>query len=256
MIEVILIALAIALVVNLVLFLFAYQLRSDKLTDISYAISFFEIDLAGLFYAHKRTAFSYFLFALVTVWAFRIGYFLYLRVMKAGKDRRFDKIRQNFTDFGKFWVGQAITAWILMLPVVLAEYKGGKANLLVYIGAIIWLLGFITEFVADYQKFKFKQSNDNSNKWISTGLWRYSRHPNYFGEILIWLGIYVFCFSSLSIVLRVICLGSPVLITLLLVYVSGIPILEKSADKKWGDIKEYKAYKTRTSVLIPRIVSK
>lgn len=245
------IALASSLAINLVLFLVAFRLQSDKLTDISYALSFLTIAIASFLYARNYDLFSWIIFVLPAVWAVRIGSFLLMRVLKVGKDRRFDDLRTNFVRFGKFWLGQAITAWILMIPVTLALYRGGKVSFSLISGIIIWLGGLLIETVADYQKFAFKLDKKNDGQWIQEGLWKYARHPNYFGEILVWCGIYVACFASLSIIEKLIGLASPVLISLVLLFVSGVPLLEKSADQRWGELKEYKDYKRRSRLLIP-----
>jgi steroid 5-alpha reductase family enzyme len=252
MLVVIFLSLALALSINLIMFLVAFQYRSDKLTDISYAVSFISLDIMALYGGKAYNKFSIILFLLVILWAVRIGSFLLYRILKVGKDKRFDQLRDSFVGFGKFWLGQAITAWVLMLPVTISLYKG-YANLraLIYIGVVIWLIGLIIETAADTQKIKFKNNPKNKDKWINNGIWSYSRHPNYFGEIAIWAGIYVYAFPALSYPQRLICLASPLLITLVLRYVSGVPILEKSADKKWGKDSAYKSYKSRTNLIIP-----
>lgn len=247
----ILLSLAGSLAVNALLFLVAFRLKSDKLTDISYALSFLVLDVIALLYAADHNPFSWLLFALVAVWAVRIGGFLLVRVLKIGKDRRFDGIRESFMRFGRFWLGQAITAWVLMLPVILGQYRGGDLTLLSYAGLIVWLTGLLIEAAADYQKFIFKQDASNQGRWIQTGVWRYSRHPNYFGEILVWIGIYIYSFAALDGLERVIGLASPVLILLVLLFVSGVPILEKSADKRWGKLEDYQRYKKSTRLLVP-----
>ena len=212
MLTVILVSLAGALAINLLLFPVAYKLRSDKLTDISYAISFLTVDIIGLSYAKEHNPFSWLLFAMVAIWAVRIGGFLLYRVLKVGKDRRFDGMRENFIKFGKFWLGQALTAWVLMLPVVMAQYKGGSMGALAYAGLVLWLAGLAIEALADYQKFAFKQDPSNEGKWIENGVWRYSRHPNYFGEILVWASMYIYTLIALDGIQKVIGLASPVLI--------------------------------------------
>lgn len=174
-----------------------------------------------------------------------------MRIMKVGKDRRFDDIRDHFVRFGKFWVAQAVTSWILMIPVIIAQYRGDEISLLAWIGLIIWLVGLIIESLADAQKFAFKQDLSNKNKWIESGVWKYSRHPNYFGEISVWVGIYIYSFSALMGLERLIGLASPLLITAVLMFVSGVPILEKNADNRWGKLSAYKAYKARTRLILP-----
>lgn len=243
--------LGIVLGLNIMLFLVAYGLRSDKLTDISYALSFLALDIAIIYKSNRHYSYGLILFLMVALWAIRIGGFLLIRVLRVGKDRRFDDMRDSFTRFGKFWIGQAVTAWILMLPVALAQYRGGKLTTLALLGLIVWALGLIIEAIADYQKYVFKQSSDNKNKWIQTGIWKYARHPNYLGEILTWVGIYIYCFEALNLAEKILGLSSPGLIAALLLFVSGVPLLEKSADKRWGTLPEYQAYKARTRLLIP-----
>jgi steroid 5-alpha reductase family enzyme len=250
MTHVILVSLAAALGINAVLFLIAFKLASDKLTDISYAISFLTLDIIALCYAGRLDAYSIVLFLLAAIWSVRIGAFLLMRVLAVGKDRRFDGMRESFIRFGKFWLGQAVTAWVLMLPVTIAQYKGGTIGVLSVLGVAVWAGGLVIEAAADYQKFAFKRSGSDGT-WIQSGLWKYARHPNYFGEITVWAGIYIYTFSALDGIERLIGLSSPLLITAVLLFVSGVPILEKNADKRWGKNKEYQDYKARTRLLVP-----
>lgn len=251
MLSTIFLYLLIVLGINIALFLVAYRFKSDKLTDISYALSFLALDVAIIFDTKRLSTYGFILFLMVALWAVRIGGFLLIRVLHVGKDRRFDDMRGSFTRFGKFWVGQALTAWILMLPVALAQYRGGKVTTLAFVGLVVWSLGLIIEAAADYQKYAFKQLPDNKNQWIQSGLWKYARHPNYLGEILTWVGIYIYCVGTLSLAEKILGLSSPGLITALLLFVSGVPLLEKSANKRWGTLPEYQAYKAKTRLLIP-----
>ena len=163
-------------------------------------------------------------------------------------------MRSNFKAFGRFWVLQAVTVWVVMLPVVLTLFKANESALfgkLSAIGVLVWALGLSIETVADLQKFEFSAEPKNAGKWIETGLWQYARHPNYFGEILVWIGVYIFTLSVLSGWEVIIAAVSPLFITVLLLKVSGVPILEKSADKRWGKQPAYQAYKKRTNVIVP-----
>ncbi|KAG5684442.1 hypothetical protein PVAND_013676 [Polypedilum vanderplanki] len=117
-------------------------------------------------------------------------------------------------------------------------------------GFLLWIAGFIFETVADYQKFTFRSLPENKGNFMSSGLWAYSRHPNYFGEILLWLGVAISSFSgskSYSVFI------SPIFVALLLIFVSGIPALEKKADQLYANNEEYQLYKKNTPVLIPFI---
>jgi steroid 5-alpha reductase family enzyme len=244
-------ALIISLAINLLMFFIAFRLNSDKLTDASYAISF--IALAVFVLIKSSSINNYVLLGslMVIIWAIRIGGFLLYRVIKAGKDKRFDEIRDSFINFGKFWLGQALTVWILTLPLITSAKSTKPLGLLSIIGILVWLVGLLIEAAADNQKRIFKNKSKTIHEWIDEGLWHYSRHPNYFGEILVWFGIYIYSFNHLDSLGKLIGLVSPVFIFLLLRFISGIPILEKSADKKWGKDPAYKTYKKQTNLLIP-----
>ena len=138
-----------------------------------------------------------------------------------------------------------------MIPYILMVQVSSTIDSLVIAGCAVWLIGFLTEATADFQKFNFSSKPSNKNKWIEQGVWKYSRHPNYFGEILVWVGTYIIASQSLSAGYATLALISPLFITTLLLFVSGIPILEKSADKRWGNDKKYRSYKRATSILIP-----
>jgi steroid 5-alpha reductase family enzyme len=250
MLEILLSFLVISLLFNITLFLVAYKLQSDKLTDASYALTFLIIAIVA-YSLNEKTLYTTTILLMVIVWAIRIGGFLLQRVIKAGKDSRFDSMRSNFFKFGQFWLLQGVTVWVLMSSVVLAIYSNSNQfNFLALVGLVVFILGLTIETIADLQKSRFHNNLKNKGKWIDYGLWRYSRHPNYFGEILVWIGFYIYAVQSLELCSAVVALISPIFISLLLIFVSGIPLLEKSADKKWGSNKEYLNYKRRTSILI------
>ncbi len=246
-------ALVVSLLINTFIFLLAFKRKTDKLTDISYAVSFIALATYGLLKGGTNS-FKMALVAMVTIWAVRLGGFLLIRIWDKGRDQRFDSIRGNFKAFGRFWLLQAMTVWVVMLPVLLALFKANDIAVfgkLAAIGALLWVLGLSIETMADLQKYEFSSEPANKDRWIETGLWRYSRHPNYFGEILLWIGVYIFTVSALSggeIILGAV---GPLFIALLLLRVSGVPILEKSADKRWGEHEAYQSYKKRTNALNP-----
>jgi len=223
---------------NILMFLPAFIFKTDKLTDMSYSLTF--IFLATYLFISKPSSLGMtLLFLMVLIWALRLGIFLFIRIHKQKKDDRFDSMRNSFFKFLRFWLLQGFAAWIIILPLILFQEK------FYVIGLIIWLIGLIIESVADYQKYSFKNKATNKNKYINTGLWAYSRHPNYFGEMLCWIGLFVFSGTWLLGIL------SPLFIIILLLFVSGIPLLEKKADEKWGHLDSYKKYKKETSLLIP-----
>lgn len=241
--------LLIALAFNLIMFVFAYLFKTDHLTDLSYALTFVFLISLG-FLTTNLSKIKLILFLMVLLWAFRLGIFLFIRIRRIKKDKRFDGIRENFLKFFGFWFFQGITVWIILLPSLMLLNSSAKISLLSWIGFAIWFLGLSIETFSDLQKYQFNKNNERG-KWISTGLWKYSRHPNYFGEIFCWLGVYLFSFSSLTSIQKIFAFNSPVFIAILLIFITGLPKLEKYADKKWGKLKEYKEYKRKTSILIP-----
>lgn len=242
--------LLISLVINIAMFLVAYKLRSDKLTDASYAVTFITLTLVA-FSGSLQSIGHVLLAVIVCIWAVRIGGFLLYRVSKVGKDRRFDGVREDFVQFGKFWLVQAVTVWALLLSVAMAFQQDIALTGVAVVGLLVWFAGFAIETIADIQKYRFHEELTNKGKWIESGIWKYSRHPNYFGEILVWIGVYVFVVQSLNLTQSLVALVSPIFIAVLLIFFSGIPPLEKSADKRWGNLKAYKDYKKSTSILIP-----
>jgi steroid 5-alpha reductase family enzyme len=246
-----LIALGVSLVINISLFLVAFRRKTDKLTDASYAISFIALGFYALAMG-PLTPYRFMLFAIVAVWAVRLGGFLLFRIWQTGKDGRFDQMRGSFWKFGKFWVSQGLSVWVILIPTLLAlRYEHAQLSLQALIGLLVWASGVAIEATADIQKYTFSTNPANKNKWIDQGIWHYSRHPNYFGEICVWAGTYLFAASVLSGAESIVGIVSPLFIAALLLFVSGIPILEKSADARWGKQAAYKAYKKRTSILIP-----
>ena len=246
----ILITLGVSILINLVMFFVAYNLRTDKLTDISYALTFVTLAFYGLINSNKSIS-AILLTVMICIWALRLGIYLLQRIRKIGKDNRFDDKRDNFLSFLGFWLLQGITVWVVMIPSNLFYIFNVKGiSLISIIGLFVWFVGLLIEGFSDYQKFLFKNDKKNKGKWIDIGLWKYSRHPNYFGEIMLWFGVYLFTLSGLSFNQGLIALIGPIYIAVLLIFVSGIPLLEKSSDKKWGENKKYQEYKKATSILI------
>lgn len=251
MIKNLLLLLGISLAINIVLFLIAFWKQSDKLTDFSYALSFASLVAAALVLDKNVGALQIILSCMVGLWALRLGTFLVIRVRKVGKDSRFDDRRADFIKFARFWIGQAVVAWVLLLPILLLVEVSTHITILSIIGIAIWLVGLVIETIADAQKYAFKQDPNNEGKWIDSGLWAKSRHPNYFGEITIWTGIFIATISSLNGWALVVAATSPLTIYFVLRYISGVPPLEKYADDKWGNDPAYQAYKSKTKLLLP-----
>ena len=186
---------------------------------------------------------------MVILWGLRLGSFLFIRINYSKKDKRFDGIRESFKKFLKFWSLQGVSVWIILIPFFL--FMRTESNSVFWVGLFVWLIGLLIESVADIQKFLFSLKDKNKGEFIKSGIWKYSRHPNYFGEILCWFGIYLFVFPSLNLIQLLIGLISPIYISSLLIFFTGIPKLEEYADKKWGDRDDYQEYKENTNKLIP-----
>ncbi len=191
---------------------------------------------------------------MVVIWALRLGTFLVRRIHKAGKDDRFDELKPSFLRFLNVWTIQGLWVTFTMAAALVAitTTKQVELDLFALIGFLIWIFGFSMEAVADLQKSRFNADPANKGKFIHTGLWSRSRHPNYFGEIVIWIGVAVIALPVLQ-GWQWVALISPIFVTLLLTKVSGVPLLEKKADEKWGGQPDYEAYKKHTPVLIPRL---
>jgi len=250
--------LLVSLAINGVFFIMAAFLRTDVFTDITYSLSF--IVLAVMLWASSsgRSPVQLFSIAAVILWGLRLGSYLFNRILHIKVDHRFDDKRDNFVRFGSFWLLQAITVWVVLLPVygIMSLDRIPDLELAFLLpGVLMFVLGLVIETAADLQKYRFKMKEENKGKFMSSGIWKYSRHPNYFGEMLVWWGIAlpgIVLFEGAAWLYFI----GPVFITLLLLFVSGIPLLEKSADRKWGTDPAYVRYKKTTSLLVPLPVRK
>jgi steroid 5-alpha reductase family enzyme len=237
-------------------FIPAYLAQSERYYDLVGSITY--ISTAGLALTVKTDPRSLLLFTLIAVWALRLGSFLFLRIRADGRDLRFDRIKPFFFRFLMTWTLQGL--WVLITAgAAFAAMTGsgqtgsGQAGLDTFAvaGTGLWLLGFAIEAVADAQKRRFRRDPANAGRFITSGLWAWSRHPNYFGEILLWIGIAVIAFPALE-GWQHLTLVSPLFVYLLLTRVSGVPALERIAEKRWGDDADFRDYRTSTPALFPR----
>ncbi len=242
---------AIALALNGAFFAFAAARKTDVVTDLSYSLTFALLAVVLPFTGAGETS-QLVASLLVLVWAVRLGVYLFRRILRMKVDHRFDDMRDKPLRFARFWLLQAITVAVVMLPVsyLLDRDSAPGFDAWMIVGALLWLTGLVIEAVADAQKSAFRAKDENRGRFVSTGLWHYSRHPNYFGEILVWWGIFLYAVPFLAGAAFAVVVG-PIFITLLLLFVSGIPLLERGADEKYGDDPAYRAYKRRTSILVP-----
>ena len=238
--------------IHLLIFVPSYYFQTEKFFDLTGTISYVSSVLFIFFKSNTVESFnlgSLALSSFIIIWSLRLGTFLFLRIKKAGKDRRFNEIKKSFSWF--FMTFSLSGMWVTICSICALT---GIANGIIIsgttiIGIIIFTIGFTIEIIADSQKTKFRAKDDNKDKFISIGLWKYSRHPNYLGEIILWLGISLISFSSLE-GFQYVTLISPIFTYLLLVNVSGINLLEKSGKKEWGHLESYKIYKKNTPRLI------
>jgi steroid 5-alpha reductase family enzyme len=243
-----------AFIVQWLAFVPAFLGRTERFFDLMGSVTYILVTLAAALLAPRIDASSILLSAVIVIWAARLGFFLFRRIRREGRDARFDEIRSSFARFLTAWTLQGL--WVTItasagLAAITSDHRealGWPAA----VGLLLWGLGFAIEVVADSQKRRFRASPENAGRFIQTGLWARSRHPNYFGEILLWIGVAVIAFPALGGWQRA-TLISPVFVILLLTRVSGVPLLEERADAKWGGQAEYEAYKEKTPVLVPTL---
>jgi steroid 5-alpha reductase family enzyme len=251
------ISVGLAFLIQWLVFIPSYLFQTEKIFDLTGSITYISVVGVALCYSRYSIdldARSILLAALVIIWALRLGTFLFGRIQKAGKDDRFDEIKPSFIRFLNVWTIQGLwitfTAAAALVGITTLTRK--DLDVFAIIGFLVWAFGFAFEVIADAQKSRFNANPVNKGKFIQTGLWSRSRHPNYLGEIVLWVGIAIIAIPVLQ-GWQWVAMISPLFVTLLLTRVSGIPLLEKKADKKWGGQEDYEAYKKNTPVLIPRL---
>ncbi|XP_042488162.1 uncharacterized protein LOC122068384 isoform X1 [Macadamia integrifolia] len=242
---------------QLLFFILTALLKFDKVTDFAGSTNFVIIAILTLVLKGTWHFRQIILTLFVVIWGLRLAGFLLMRILQWGEDRRFDEMRSNLGKLAIFWTFQAVWVWTVSLPVTVvnASDRNPSVQAVDIIGWILWSIGVIIEAIADQQKLVFKNSPNNRGKWCNVGVWKFSRHPNYFGEILLWWGIFAASAPVLKGAEWLVIVG-PIFLTMLLLFVSGIPLLEESADKKFGNMAEYKIYKRTTSplILLPPVV--
>ena len=237
-------------------FIPAFIFQTEKFFDLFGSLTYLTAILYTLHVTGSTRLSDFIIVGCIAVWAIRLGSFLFLRIHKAGEDRRFRTIKPNFTRFLMTWTlqGMWVSMCLLCVLTALSSFTGVIMNNLFFVGLVIYVLGLVIEIVADQQKTVFRREPKNKDKFITTGLWSLSRHPNYLGEILLWSGIAIMSVSSLQ-GLQYLTLISPLFVYILLVYISGIRLLENQAEKKWGHLDSYKEYVKNTPSLFFKIFS-
>ena len=245
---------AIAFVIQWGAFIPSYFARTEKYYDLIGSLTYTTVILVALIMTSRYDSQSILLAVLVLIWTFRLGFYLFRRILRTGKDKRFNEIKKSASRFFLAWTLQGL--WVSFTAAAalaaITHEKTVELGIVSIIGICVWVIGFSFEVIADLQKSKFAQNPANRDKFITVGLWSVSRHPNYFGEIVIWIGIAIIAFPSLQ-GWGYLTLISPIFVAMLITQISGVPLNERYADEKWGGQKDYEEYKKKTPVLIPKL---
>ena len=246
-------AVGLAFLIQWLAFIPAYLLQNEGFFDLTGSLTYISVTTIAVLLSPQVDGRSILLLALVVTWAARLGTYLFRRIRKVGKDARFDDIKPSFIRFLSTWTLQGLWVTFTLAAALAAITTTTRKGLGVFalLGFLVWAFGFAMEAVADWQKSRFRADPENKGQFIHTGLWARSRHPNYFGEIVLWIGVAIIALPVLR-GWQWATLISPVFVAVLLTRISGVPILEKRADEKWGGQEAYEAYKERTPVLIPQ----
>ena len=242
----------VAFLINWLVYIPSNLKQTEKYYDLTGSITYLSVTWLAVALSGSTDTRSILAAAMVSVWAARLGTFLFIRISQDGHDDRFDEIKIRPFRFFNAWTIQGL--WVLLTAAcalaIITSNEKQPLELFGYIGAVIWLIGFLLEVVADRQKRTFRRDSANQGRFINVGLWSWSRHPNYFGEMTIWFGMAVMALPILN-GWQYVCLISPIFVYLLLTKVSGIPLLQKKGLQKWGDDPAYQAYLANTSLLVP-----
>ncbi len=236
--------------IQILFFIPSYLLKTERLYDLVGSSTYIVLTTIAYLSVPNKSVTDTILFLFISIWGIRLGTYLFRRILRDNDDVRFEKAKKNFFWFLQYWIGQALWVSITSCAAVIAILKteSNSINNILILGVLIWVIGFTLEVIADLQKSKFKKKQNTNKTFISTGLWSKSRHPNYFGEITLWVGIYIISFSSFSDI-EFLTVISPIFVYILLTRMSGINMLEKIADERYGHLPEYIIYKEETPIL-------
>lgn len=243
-----------AFAVNWLVFIPSLIKQTEKFFDLTGSLTYVSVTVLALILGPNNEVTSWILAGLIFVWAGRLGSFLFRRIRAdGGVDGRFNRIRSNPVRLFETWTLQGLWVSLTALAAWTAITSADEApfGVLTIIGLVVWSIGFAIEVRADTEKSAFKKDPANHGRFISTGIWAWSRHPNYFGEITLWLGVALIALPAFD-GREFVALVSPAFVALLLIKISGIPALERRGLKRWGDEPAYQRYLKDVPVLIPR----
>ena len=233
------------------IFVHAWFSQTELFFDLIGGITFIGLMLVALWFSGTQDLRTLVIAGAIIAWALRLAPFLFFRTRNAGEDKRFRQIKTSFPTWLMVWTIQGswvfVTASCALAAVTSSIHK--PLGVFFYLGLLMWLGGFALEIIADRQKSFFRSQAGNEDRFIDTGLWSWSRHPNYFGEIVLWIGVALMSYPVLQ-GWQLVTLISPIYVIVLLTWISGARILEARADKKWADDPEYQSYKDRTPMMI------
>ena len=246
--------LIVAVLLQIIFFIPSFLLKTEKYYDLVGSLTYITTVSLAYFAVEDKTMIDSIIYFYVMVWALRLGIYLFRRVRNDGKDVRFEKAKRHFFWFLQYWMGQALWVSLTACAAIIAilSPEDDALPVLAMVGMTLWLSGFTIETISDYQKRVFRKENNPTEAFIHTGLWARSRHPNYFGEITLWTGIAVIALNTLTGI-EYITLISPIFVYILLTRISGINLLERIADERYGHLEEYQQYKRNTPVLFPKL---
>lgn len=244
---------ALSFAINWLVFVPSFLRQTEHYFDLTGSLTYVTLVVTALVLGGATDARTLLLAALVVIWAGRLGTFLFARIRRDGRDGRFDAIKPSLPRFLLTWTLQGVWVLLTLAPALAAmtTRQPRPLDLFAAVGTAVWAIGFGIEVVADSQKRAFRRQPGNRGRFITTGLWAWSRHPNYFGEITLWTGVALLAAPVLG-GWQYMTLVSPLFVYLLLSRVSGIPLLEVRAEEKWGGDPDYRAYRDRTPTLVPR----
>ncbi len=240
------------LLLNSLSFIHSYAFKTDIFFDLIGSFSFISIGVTSIILIPDVDANQILIFFLLIFWALRLGPFLFIRRLSAGPDERLSEYFKSPISLYFLWMMNSLWVFLtsLSMIIIFSSSQNNEFGLIQWLGLLIWVSGYLIEVVSDTQKSKFNKKNKGT--FIDVGLWKYIRHPNYLGEIIIWLGIFVISISYINSIVTFISIFSPIFVFVLLRFLSGVPQLEQRGREKWGGQEKYLNYKERTGILFPK----